>query len=126
PDLARPDRFAVDDGFAVSRRKTAALTLLLSGETRARVSPTLQRPRASAPENDGSTRPQRECVRVLPGRTLRVLARDGADGVHETPDLALHLREASLQVEDHLDPGEVHAEVARQRQDDLEALDRLL
>ena len=47
------------------------------------------------------------------------------DVVHELVDLALHLLDLAPQVEDDLHAGQVHAEIARQRQDRLELLEIL-
>src|SRR5450759_219057 len=74
-------------------------------------------------ENDRAPGPDRERSGRVPAR--RVFGRDGADGLHEAAHLALHAREPRLQLENHLHAGQVYAQLARQREDDLESFDRL-
>src|SRR5688572_34768 len=59
---------------------------------------------------------------VLLTAFLGDLADIGKEAVH----LALHVIHALLHVQDHLDAGQVDAELARQGEDDLQAAERLL
>src|SRR6202035_1750032 len=59
--------------------------------------------------------------RALALHGLATLRRFAADVVEQAVDLALHLLHVLLHVEDHLDAGQVDAEIASQGEDDLEA-----
>src|SRR5712691_1117644 len=77
--------------------------------------------------DEGSVGPDRE--RVRPGLASGpggVICRHGPDGLHEASDFAFHALQPRLQIEDDLDAGEIDTEVARERQDDFQALDGLL
>ena len=75
-------------------------------------------------QDDGTPRADRESPRRFPA-SGRVLGRDRADGVHEAADFAFHTLQPRLQLQDDLDARQVHPQLAREREDDLEALDRL-
>src|SRR5512143_871675 len=86
----------------------------------------LSAPKSSVPaNNERAARADDERRVAVPGAGS-VFGRDGADRFHQPLDLALHLLESRTEVENDLHARQVHAEVAGQRQDDLEPLDRLV
>src|SRR5260221_8328800 len=68
----------------------------------------------------GNCRQSEAAVRLLPAR-VDLLAQDGQHVVH----VPLHPLDLLLHVQDDLDAGKVDAQVPRQRQDDLQPLDRV-
>src|SRR4030081_2142331 len=77
--------------------------------------------------DEGSVGPDRE--RICSARAAGpggVIRRHGPDGVHQASDFAFHALKPRLQIEDDLDTCEIDPEVARERQDDFQALDGLL
>src|ERR1019366_6116334 len=79
---------------------------------------------SAGPENDGAPRADRERLRRFPAAG-RVFGRDRANGVHEAADFAFHALQPRLQLQDDLHSRQVHTQLARERENDLEAFDRL-